>query len=205
MKPILALAAALVLTACATPGGVLQPRKYPADPIRGFAWCLSFGCSDVQTNVRVTPAEWAEIAAFFDGTRDAADERARIARAVSRFEQIAGAYTGTRIDEGGTGILPTRGIGQLDCYAEAGNTTTTLTMMAAAGLLKFHTVAAPELRGLGHGGGAVSIHATARIRENADGHLWAVDTWYYDNGGPTFVVDWQEWYDGWAPEGGTHF
>jgi hypothetical protein len=201
---VIALATALAVAACATPTGTQQPRKYPADPLTGFAWCLSFGCSDMQPGVRVTSAEWAEISAFFAGTRDAADERERIARAVSRFEQIAGAYTGTKIDEGGTGILPTRGIGQLDCYAEAGNTTTTLTMIAAAGLLKFHTVDAVTTRGFGHSG-FMSIHATATIRENADGHLWVVDTWYYDNGGPTFVVDRAEWLAGWAPEGGTHF
>ncbi|MCC6920144.1 MAG: hypothetical protein IT548_13150 [Alphaproteobacteria bacterium] len=204
MRGLILAAAALSLAACATPSGTQQPRRYPTDPISGFAWCMSFGCSDMQVGVRVTPAQWTEIGAFFDGTRDAADERARVARAVSRFEQIAGEITGTRIDEGGTGILPTRGLGQLDCYAEAGNTTTTLTMIAKAGFLKFHTVDAVTVRGFGHKG-FMPIHATATLRENADGHLWVVDTWYYDNGGPTFVVDRQEWLDGWSPEGGTHF
>lgn len=201
----LALAAALLsLAACATPSGTQQPRKYPTDPISGFAWCMSFGCSDMQVGVRVSPAQWAEIGAFFAGTRDAADERVRIARAVSRFEQIAGEITGTKIDEGGTGILPTRGIGQLDCYAEAANTTTALTMMAKSGFLKFHTVSDVTVRGFGHAG-FMPIHATGTIRDTADGHLWVVDTWYYDNGGPTFVVDRQTWIDGWSPEGGTHF
>ena len=70
----LALAAALLsLAACATPSGTQQPRKYPTDPISGFAWCMSFGCSDMQVGDRVSPAQWAEIGAFFAGTRDAAE------------------------------------------------------------------------------------------------------------------------------------
>lgn len=198
------LAAMLLLTACATPGGILRPREYNNDPVAGFAWCRSFGCSNLQTNAMVTPAEWAEIGAFFNGTKDAADERDRIAKAVSRFEQIAGAHTGTSVDVGGTGLSPFAPVGQLDCYAEAANTTTTLEMMLKSGFIKFHTLSDVTVRGFGFHG-AQSIHATATIRENADGHLWVVDTWYYDNGGPTFVVDRDQWLGGWSPEGGTHF
>ena len=36
-----------------------------------------------------------------------------------------------------------------------------------------------------------------------DGRLWVVDTWFFDNGGPTFVVDRDEWRGGWHPEGGA--
>lgn len=198
------LAGALILSACATPGGIMRPREYDNDALGGFAWCRSFGCSNLMTNARLTPAEWAEIGGFFQGTRDAADERARVARAVSRFEQIAGAHTGTAADVGGTGLSPFAPVGQLDCYAEAANTTTTLQMMIKSGYLKFHTQGDVTIRGFGFHG-AMSIHATATLRENANGHLWVVDTWYYDNGGPTFVVDRETWLGGWSPEGGTHF
>ena len=203
MRPAL-LAMALVLAGCATPGGIMRPREYNNDAVAGFAWCRSFGCSNLQTNARITVQEWAEIGAFFTGTRDAADERERIAKAITRFEQIAGAHTGTSIDVGGTGLSPVAPVGQLDCYAEAANSTTTLEMMIKAGYIRFHTLTDVTVRGFGFHG-AQAIHATATIRDNADGRLWVVDTWYYDNGGPTFVVDRTEWLGGWSPEGGTHF
>ena len=53
----LPLAALLLLSACATPGGILRPREYDNDPIKGYSWCQSFGCSDLMINTRVSPAD----------------------------------------------------------------------------------------------------------------------------------------------------
>ena len=58
------------------------------------------------------------------------------------------------------------------------------------------------MRGLPFGGLGL-VHATATIKEISNGHLWVVDTWFFDNGGPSFVVDRDEWRAGWHPKGGA--
>jgi len=197
----LALGAFLALTACATPPHIEEAMlEHTNDPLRRFTYCNGFGCGS-QFGMVFTPAEWDEIGRYFIGTRDAADERERIARAMSRFEQIAGPKAGSEDDVGGTGMFDPGG-GQLDCYAEASNTSVALQMMQRSGFLKFHVVDRVTMRGVPFGTLGL-VHATATIKEISDGHLWVVDTWFFDNGGPTFVVDRDEWRGGWHPEGGA--
>ena len=81
---------------------------------------------------------------------------------------------------------------------EAANTTVALQMMQKSGFLKFHVVDQPTMRGLPFGTFGL-VHATATIKEIADGHLWVVDTWYKPSGGPSYVVDRGEWRGGWSP------
>lgn len=191
----------LALAACATPHNVEMTATYDNRPTIAFAYCISMGCTHVMT-AKFSEAEWAEIGAFFNGTTDAADERARIAKAVTRFEQLAGVKGGTSGDTGGTGLNPVAVVGQLDCFAEAANTTVALQMMQKSGFLKFHVVDRATMRGVPYGTLGL-VHATATIKEIADGHLWVVDTWFFDNGGPTFVIDRDEWRSHWAPKGGA--
>lgn len=203
MRPFVFLVGALALSACATPPNIAAPALTNANhPTQRFAYCTSAGCG-TQVWVRFTDAEWGEIAAFFAGTRDAADERDRIARAMSRFEQIAGPKAGTQNDEGGWDMGGPE-VGQLDCFAEAANTGTTLKMIADAGLLRFHTplTGEPTMRGVPYGTFGL-VHAGATIRENANGRLWVVDTWYLGNGAPSFVVDRDAWRGGWSPPSGA--
>lgn len=192
--------AALLLAACATPYDVTKTSRHDNQPTKRFTHCNRFGCGSMYGMV-FSDAEWAEIGAFFAGTTDAADERRRIAAAITRFEQIAGPKDGTDKDVGGSGLIDP-GVGQLDCYAEAANTTVALQMMQASGFLKFHTVGEARMRGLPYGTLGIE-HATATIVETATGERFAVDTWFFDNGGPTFVVDFEEWRGGWSPEGGA--
>jgi hypothetical protein len=75
-------------------------------------------------------------------------------------------------------------------------------MMQKSGFLKFHTVSEPGMRGLPYG--TLSLeHATATIIDRATGVRYAVDTWFFDNGGPSFVVEFNEWRHGWHPKGGA--
>ena len=194
-----ALAGALALAACATPENISAPaRGYDNQPTVHFAYCINAGCGK-QWPIKFSEAEWAEIGAFFQGTRDAADERGRIAKAMSRYEQIAAPKGGTQYDEGGWDMGGPED-GQLDCFAEAANTGTALLMMSNAGFLKFHTPLTdePTMRGALYGTFGL-VHASATMRENANGHLWVVDTWYKPSGGPSYVVDRDEWRGGWSP------
>lgn len=194
-----ALAGALALGACAIPENIAAPGTgYDNQPTKHFAYCTSAGCG-TQVALRFTEAEWAEIGAFFAGTRDAADERARIALAMSRFEQIVAPKGGTQSDDGGWDMGGPE-VGQLDCFAEAANTGTALSMMAKSGFLKFHTPLTdqPTLRGVPYGTLGL-VHASATLRENSNGRLWVVDTWYLPSGDLSFVVDHDEWRGGWEP------
>lgn len=198
-----AVFAALTLSACGLPNGVTKTLKHENHPTTKFTHCSSFGCSTMY-KIAFTEAEWAEIGAFFAGTVDAADERARLARAMSRFEQIVGPKDGTDKDKGGTGLFVLDGgPGQLDCYAEAANAGVAVRMMYESGFFKFHVPGEQAMRGPLHSGTTMLDHATATIVETATGHRWAVDGWFFDNGGPVFVVDFDEWIDGWTPKGGA--
>lgn len=197
----LALSLALALAACATPSHIEEAMlKHDNNPTVRFTYCKAFGCREI-FGMTFTQAEWDEIGAYFVGTRDAADERDRIALAMSRFEQIAGPKAGTDVDVGGTGLFDPGG-GQLDCYAEASNTSVALQMMQKSGFLKYHVLDRVTMRGVPFGTLGL-VHATATIKEISNGRLWVVDTWFFDNGGPSFVVDRDEWRGGWAPEGGA--
>jgi hypothetical protein len=202
LRPAALLAAASLLAACSTPGNITMSSERANDPLTGFAYCFSFGCADMYTDLRFTPSEWAEIGQIMEQPTHAADERVQIARAITRIEQILGPRAGTNIDTGGTGFRLTGGPGQLDCYAEAANTTVSLQMMQSAGWLKFHQTGEPMMRGLPYGTMGIE-HATGTVTETATGRRWAVDTWFFDNGGPTFVVDLEDWRSGWHPEGGA--
>ena len=200
-RRIIALSALLALAGCATPSHIEEALlHHDNNPTVRFTHCSAFGCR-AQFGMVFTQAEWDEIGAFFIGTRDAADERQRIAKAVSRFEQIAGPKDGTDKDVGGTGMFDP-GDGHLDCYAEASNTSVALQMMQKSGFLKYHVVDRVTMRGVPFGTLGL-VHATATIKEISNGHLWVVDTWFFDNGGPTFVIDRDEWRGGWTPEGGA--
>lgn len=200
---VLVLAAGLALGGCTIPENISTPAlTYDNRPTVHFAYCISAGCIN-QLAIKFSEAEWAEIGAIFAGTRDAPDERHRIELAMSRFEQLAAPKGGTQNDKGGWDMGGPE-IGQLDCFAEAANTQTALSMMAKSGFLKFHTplTGQPTLRGVPYGTLGL-IHASATIQENADGHLWVVDTWYMPSGGPSFVVDRGEWRAGWHPPDGA--
>ena len=197
------LAASMTLAACETPRGVTRTLDHDNQPTKRFTHCTAFACN-VQWNLVFSQAQWDEIGAFFKDTRDADDERRRIEKAMSRFEQIAGAMDGTDKDKGGTGLIwRDTSPGQLDCYAEASNTGVALRMMYASGFLKFHKPGPQGMRGPLFSGTALLDHATATIIENADGHRFAVDSWFFDNGGPVFVVDFDTWQHSWHPEGGA--
>lgn len=160
-----------------------------------FSVCSDHGCARV-TVVGLAPWQWQAVRAVFRrGQRDAAAERERIREAVSLMEYITGPLAGTAGDRGGD--LPGLGLpGQMDCIDEATNTTLYLVMLKNQGLLKFHAVEDRASRGFFAGGWP---HTTAVIRETASGSLFAVDSWFLDNGKPPFIVPLDAWRAGWTP------
>ena len=164
-----------------------------------FSVCHDHSCQTVVT-LSLSLSEWDQITSPLQPASIAAsDERAAIATAVSIMETVVGRLTGTDADKGGN-IKGFGQAGQMDCIDEATNTSTYMNMLAGDGLLQHHSVADRSTR---FGIFAGMPHTTAVIRENVSGKLFAVDSWFFDNGKAPAIIEMQEWKAGWDPVGAT--
>lgn len=163
-----------------------------------FPVCHGFTCTLV-TQVSLSSAQWFETSAPFEqAAADPAAERRQIAEAISRFEKVAGAMTGTAGDmaENQKGA---NWQGPMDCIDESTNTTTYLRILNRAGLLRRHRVEDRVTRGLFLFG---MPHTTAVVKESTSGRRWAVDSWFYANGVPPVIVPLEVWRQArWRPGG----
>jgi len=163
------------------------------DPAQ-FNICYDHGCANLGW-VKLSAEQWQRLRSeFAPPAATPSEERGQIRTAVALFETIVGAMTGTASDKGGNW----RGFGlpgQMDCIDESTNTTIYLRMLQKYGLLRWHSVADRATRW--------SLfswpHTTAVIEERASRRLWAVDSWFLDNGEPPFVLPLEIWRDGWKP------
>ena len=159
--------------------------------------CHAYGCR-MQTKVRFSDKDLADIKAVVAKYRTKADtaedERRAVAYAISWFEIYVGEKIGTKSDRAGMDFEGSGDPTQQDCVDEATNTTSYMTVLANAGLLKHHTVGTPfakenYLRGI-----SGWTHWTAVLVENTGGQRWAVDSWIYANGENPAIVMAEEWY-----------
>jgi len=185
--------------------GLLLPLQASADVFpRGdiitnptwdrFSVCYNNGCRSLDF-VSLTQQQWDELKALFDPPAEAAsEERRRVRAAIALMEVYVGDATGTWQDKGGSfnfGVT-----GQMDCIDESTNTSLYLTMFSNHGLLRYHHVQDRATRGWFLFGWP---HTTAVLREDASGALWAVDSWFLDNGHPPFILPLDVWKSGWRP------
>jgi hypothetical protein len=162
-----------------------------------FDMCHGGGCAEVE-RVSLSDEEWALVNDEFNPLpENAEEERNAIANAIGAMERIVGAKTGTDTDRGGTfgnSAYP----GQLDCNDESVNSTTYMKLMLQAGLIQFHEVLDTKTRNFFFNGWP---HTTAVIRDKQNGQLYAVDSWFYDNGVPAVILPLEVWQSGWRPSG----
>jgi hypothetical protein len=164
---------------------------HPSD----FTICYGYGCRKT-ARVQLTSAQWERIRAVFSPMpSDAIRERARIALAIGVMESIVGPLTGTDGDIGGSFQAAFRK-NQMDCEDEAVNTCTYLVMMQADGLITFHDIHKPTMRGFMVMGWP---HVATVIKDKQTGERFVVDSWFEDNGRPAYVVPYKEWKSGWRP------
>lgn len=157
--------------------------------------CHGGGCARL-SQVQLTQAEWNQVTRLFAPLpEDAEHERLLIARAVGQLETLVGAKNGTVGDKAGT-FNNSQFPGQLDCNDESINTTTYLRLLIQAGLVRWHTVEDTRTRHFFFSGWP---HSTAVIRQTDSGKLYAVDSWFYDNGHPATIVPFELWKDGFVP------
>lgn len=156
--------------------------------------CYDNGCASV-AQLGLSGAERDALRAILTPAAvDAATERERLRAALAQMERYVGERTGTSRDRGRTFNFV--GDPQMDCIDESTNTTTYLTLFRRDGLLRHHEVAEPATRGWFVFGWP---HATAVMREIASGAVWAVDSWFLDNGEPPFILPLEVWRRGWEP------
>ncbi len=152
--------------------------------------CIDYGC-DFKTKVYIPPDTVEVLKLRFTYTDSAEKEREEIARAIGWFESQVGPLNGTWRDKGkNPGTVDPEG--QLDCIAESLNTTTYLKQMQRLGLLKWHSVGERAVRHRLIFG----THWTAVIMEEGSGDLYAVDSWYDDNGMSARIVPLDTWFNG---------
>ncbi len=171
----------------------------PGDPsLDAFPVCYKHTCAAVAT-LALTPAEWGEIRKIFQPAADSPErERTLIKKAVSRLEVMIGKKIHTSNDKGGNfeGMFVNEGF-QMDCIDESSNTTTYLALMQKDNLLQWHQVQPTKTRGFFIFG---MPHTTAVIKENQSDKVWAVDSWFFDNGVEPVILPISQWSDGWRPE-----
>jgi len=152
--------------------------------------CWDYGC-DRQARVEIPAQDWARIASLFrPAPTNPAAERGRIAKAIARFERVAGRLVGTKADLGGNRAGSGKPF-QMDCIDESRNTDTYLRVLEAHDLLAWHDVVERRKRAPW----ILDQHWTAVVRERADGTAWAVDSWFLDNGKRPYIQPLDAWLD----------
>ncbi len=172
---------ALSLTGC----NASQPLPPARQPVA--LECVPIEYDDhVQDSFAISPTQWNEIVALFAVARDGEDERAAIAQAVARLEQIAGEQTPiSRDGRKNYGAGP----GETDCLDESSNTTTFLRLMQERSLLKHNRVMTKAFRSPVE----LDIHWTAVVQDLQTKQRWVVDSWYNANGIPPIVQPLHDW------------
>jgi hypothetical protein len=159
----------------------------PATAAPYFVQCYDFGCK-TQRELRFDEQQWDEIKALFEnGIVDSATEKQAIRRAVAMMERMSGEQTDTHLDQGGN--YPGSDIpGQMDCIDESTNTFQYLSALEQLELLKWHRVDTKRRRIVW-----LATHWTASIREIGNDQLFAVDSWYRDNGELPYIQPLADW------------
>ncbi len=163
--------------------------------INDFETCASAGCRK-RTRLSYSESEWQSIRSIFEpAPQSAAEERERLLVAVAAMETLVGEKNGTSTDnaknqrKGSTGP-------QLDCIAEASNTTVALLLLQQDDLLRDHRVSHPQHRGF------VRLqypHNTASVIENENNAHYVIDSWFFANGEQPICVSVAEWKAGYHP------
>lgn len=166
---------------------LLLSLSMPALAAPSFVHCSDFGCSSMR-EIRFEAEHWQQIRQLFEhGIDDAASEKQAIRRAIALMERFSGEISGTYLDKAGN--YPGADIpGQMDCIDESTNTYQYLFALQDLGLLQWHRVDQKQRRIVWF-----ITHWTATIREIDSGRIFAVDSWYRDNGELPYLQPLADW------------
>jgi len=170
--------------------GLWATAVFASTGLQSFFVCTDYHC-DTGKTVWLTPAQWQSVRNLFSEDTSPDQEREIIRQAIALMETTVGSITGTWRDLAGN-VAGSGEPGQLDCISESRNTTTYLQLMRDDGLLKWHEVGDRQIR---HPL-IFNVHWTAVIVDQSNGHKFAVDSWFLDNGQPPRVQPLSDWLKG---------
>ena len=160
-----------------------------------FETCASAGCRNI-SRLAYSESEWQSIRDIFSPSPTTAEEeRQRLIIAVGAMETLIGAKNGTSADNEKNNRKIVTGP-QLDCIAEAANTTVALLLLDKEGLIQHHRVGYPQHRGFAR---LRLPHNTASLFDNETGQHYALDSWFFANGEPPVCVPVSDWKAGYDP------
>ena len=158
-----------------------------ASTYQDFTACTAFVCKK-STETSLSESEWQQVRGLFKGVDNPKQERTQIKQAIALLEVLVGAKTGTWRDLA-LNQIPSEKSGQLDCKAEATNTTTYLNLLQQDELLKWHKVQESVVRDRFW----LVPHWTGVIEDQTTGVKYSVDSWFRKNGEPPTVVTLERW------------
>lgn len=175
----------------------MNKRDFPLyDGGAAFEICHGFGCR-LRSTAYIEPEDIQKIKRAYGAPHATpAAEREGMARAVGVIEEIVGAQTGTDADVAGT--YTNSGNDQFDCVDESVNTTNAIRLLDMHGLLRYHKLRKPISRTF-LSSGRLGPHQTATVMETATTDIYAIDSWFYDNGHAAVVVPIEPWKNGYSP------
>jgi len=156
--------------------------------------CYNYSCY-AKAEVKYSEAQLEPLRLQLATAADAAAERAALSLVIGRMYAIAGEQTPVWRDKGGN-YADEGADGKMDCIDHSTNTTAFLRLLQARGWLRFHEVLERLMRRRFF----FAEHWAARIRERATGQVYAVDSWYVDNGKPAVVMPIEDWLAGMTPD-----
>lgn len=196
----------LFLNACSGGNHIdyLRMRDIPAPTIESFTHCYNYGCAKRERLALPADTKSRIDTLFSTSSKSKEEEKSRIIQSLQILEKDIGEITGTKNDKRGTfrayqNNSPEAKSFQQDCIDESTNTTTYLSLLNQLEYLKFYTPAFPANR-QPFTSKAPWWHQTATIKDNETGDLYAVDTWFEDNGVAGYIVPLKEWKNGWKPK-----
>lgn len=149
--------------------------------------CFDFGCN-TKASVSLNEKYLQQIRHVFKINTSAIKERENIRHAIALLETITGNNLGTSLDIGKNHDGRELSY-QMDCIDESTNSTTYLNLMKRQGLLKFHDVGERKMRSKW----VFDQHWTAVITDNKTLVMYAVDSWYLDNGQLPYIQLLEHW------------
>lgn len=188
---------ALIASGCSTtrkPSLYLSHFDLQEPTVSDFEVCSGAGCRKI-SRLSYSEEEWQSIVDLFTpAPTTPTEERERLKIVIGAMETIIGAKNGTSADNMKNDRRVVTGP-QLDCIAEAANTTVALILLDKEGLIKHHRVGYPQHRGFLQGR---LPHNTASLFDDETGEHYALDSWFYAGGEPAIcvpVADWKAGYD----------
>jgi hypothetical protein len=155
--------------------------------------CYNYGC------YARAPADYSDeqlerLHGLLAKAADAGGERQAISSVIGSMYAIAGEQTPVWRDKGGN-YADGGENGKMDCIDHSTNTSAFLRLLQARGWLRFHEVLEPLLRRRFF----FADHWAARMRERETREVYAVDSWFFDNGRPATVMPVEDWLGGATP------